>query len=583
MDDHEYYGDTGGYGHEDKNGDGYDARAAEQVGAQDNVTYPVYDVTAVQMASVFTEGTAASAVPVASTAPASPAYQDFSEIPADSGYPQTSAAYATADFSQIPAASYVPPVPPSPPLPAQRRRRRSLRPVVAVICCVIIMLGCGFVGAKINEARMKPLLDGTESMQVQNPGANVAGNNGIPGDAINGNADVQSDNNSSDTDSGSSGENDGDNNSDNNSDNNHSALTGFNTNGSTLSLTDLFTGANPAVVAISTETTGYNVFGRRVTLPAAGSGFIISADGYIVTNNHVIEDANSISVLLYDGNKHQATLVGRDPNSDVAVLKIDAQGLSYLSWGASDALKVGEQVAAIGNPLGEFANSMTVGYISALNREINIDGTPRNMLQTDAAVNEGNSGGPLLNMMGQIIGIVSAKSVGMSVEGLGFAIPSNEAKAIVDLLIRDGYVKGRAVMGVTVGLDDEDGATFVYVVSVNPGSAAEKAGVKEDDVILSANRKAVSTIEELKDVIATLSPGDELALKIRRGNENISLTVILDEYKPPEPETSDRSGNRNPNSPGDGNEMPFDPRSIFPELDDMFPQDGGYYYSYPGN
>ncbi|MDR0491944.1 MAG: trypsin-like peptidase domain-containing protein, partial [Oscillospiraceae bacterium] len=341
--------------------------------------------------------------------------------------------------------------------------------------------------------------------------------------------------------------------------------------------TELFAGANPAVVAISTETTGRNAFGRTVTLPAAGSGFIISEDGYIVTNNHVIEDANSISVLMYNGTKYTAVLVGRDPASDLAVLKIDAKDLSYLTWGNSDALKVGEQVVAIGNPLGEFANSLTVGYISALDREINIDGNPRIMLQTDTAVNNGNSGGPLIDLKGRVIGIVSAKSSGMNVEGLGFAIPSNGAKGIVDLLIKDGYIKGRAVMGVQVGTTmDDNEKTSVYVDSVNSGSAAEKAGVEVGDIILSANGKEVSTVEGLKKIIGALSPGDKLSLKIRRGDEEKLLTVLLDEYKPADPATSAPSDDQLPHReylPNDGSDMPFDPWSYYPpDMGEMFPK-----------
>jgi serine protease Do len=194
-------------------------------------------------------------------------------------------------------------------------------------------------------------------------------------------------------------------------------------------------------------------------------------------------------------------------------------------------LRVGQQVAAIGNPLGELANSMTVGYISALNRDVNIDGVSRNKLQTDAAVNRGNSGGPLLNLYGEVIGVVSAKSVGMDVEGLGFAIPSSQAKIVVDQLIQYGFIRGRAILGVQVSV--QDGTGYVQVASVNEGSAAQKAGIATGDIILSANGEEVSTFADLRAELDSLSPGDPLALRIRRGSEEMTLTAVLDEYKPP--------------------------------------------------
>ena len=488
-------------------------------------------------------------------------------------------------------------------------RKPVRRAVAAIALCLALALASGFAGAKITELRLAPSQSSNGSVLAYDPPAGTFGNgndydyNTSGGDfnidkssdsADSNSANSSSANSSSDSaDSSSASISNSDSSSasisDSDSANSVNPLGRVNPGGDSLSLTELFAGANPAVVAISTETTGRNVFGRDVTLPAAGSGFIISADGYIVTNNHVIEYATTISVLLHDGTKHPAVLVGRDPETDLAVLKIEADGLSYLTWGASDALQVGEQVAAIGNPLGEFANSMTVGYISALDREINIDGTPRNMLQTDAAVNSGNSGGPLLNLQGQVIGIVTAKSSGMDVEGLGFAIPSSVAANIADLLIKDGYVKGRAVLGVMVGSRQDDGRTSVYIESVNDGSAAEKAGVQAGDIILSANDANVSTIEELKGIISGMSPGDKLRLRIRRDNEEMSLTAILDESKPsemPAAKPSDnRSGNRSDNPydnpydnqfPGfpDGDaRLPYGPWGSFPDIGGT-PEDG---------
>ncbi|MCL2603304.1 MAG: trypsin-like peptidase domain-containing protein [Defluviitaleaceae bacterium] len=295
-----------------------------------------------------------------------------------------------------------------------------------------------------------------------------------------------------------------------------------------LSLPDLFDMANPAVVAISTEIIGQNAFGRQVSRPSAGSGFLITSDGYIVTNNHVIENASSITVLTHDGKAFPAELIGRDPNTDLAVLKIDVAGFPFLTFGDSDAARVGEQVAAIGNPLGQLANSMTVGYISALNRDVNIDGMSFNKMQTDAAVNRGNSGGPLLNTRGEVVGVVSAKSTGMDVEGLAFAIPSNQALAVASQLMEYGYVRGRAVLGVTVSENNGQ----VQIVTVSEGSAADRAGLQAGDVILEMDGRAIASFADLRRVLDAAAPGINIQIKIRRGNEERVLTVAPDEYRP---------------------------------------------------
>ena len=291
-----------------------------------------------------------------------------------------------------------------------------------------------------------------------------------------------------------------------------------------LALPDLFDGANPAVVAIATEVTGRNAFGRTVTLPASGSGFLISPDGYIVTNDHVIENATSITILMYDGRQYDAEIVGRAPFSDLAVIKINGQNLPHLRFGNSDLNRVGQQVAAIGNPLGELANSMTVGYISAIERDINIDGIPHVMLQTDAAINRGNSGGPLLNLRGEVIGVISAKSVGMGVEGLGFAIPSNYAQQITNDIIEFGFVR-RAVLGIIVN-DDRQGN--VEIVEIVAGSAAYNAGLLVGDVILSIDENEVTTFPELRVILDNLSPGDMVVVRVLRGAEELRFTAVLD-------------------------------------------------------
>lgn len=299
-----------------------------------------------------------------------------------------------------------------------------------------------------------------------------------------------------------------------------------------LSLQDVFTNSNPAVVAIATETTGHNAFGQTVNLPAAGSGFVISADGYVVTNNHVIEGADTIKVQMSDGKSYDAKVIGADSYTDLAVLKITASGLKYLSFGDSQSLRVGDQVSAIGNPLGELANTFTVGYISALNREINIDGIPRTMLQTDTAVNSGNSGGPLINEYGYVIGVVSAKSSGSNVEGLGFAIPSSVASEIVKELIDNGYVKGRPYMGISAqtrvyNFND----TVLQVATVEAGSGADKAGIKQGDYILEINGTKIADRESLLGALYKLKAGDTIKIKIQREQQTMTVDLVLGEAK----------------------------------------------------
>jgi len=302
--------------------------------------------------------------------------------------------------------------------------------------------------------------------------------------------------------------------------------------GRELPLPELFEGADPAVVAISTEVSGWNIFGQQISRPAAGSGFFVSPDGYIVTNAHVIENASTITVLLHDGSVKPAEVIGRDPESDIAVIKVDVTGWAYLAFGDSDAVRVGDKVAAIGNPLGELANSMTVGHISALNRNITVDGVTRAKLQTDAAVNRGNSGGPLINMRGEVVGVVSAKSAGSGVEGLGFAIPSNQAMRVADQLVQYGYVRGRAILGISVNEVFQADGRVLQVAAVSGGGAAERAGINAGDVILSANGAAISTFDGLRAVLDGLAPGDVLEVRVRRGYDEMVFSVTLDEYKP---------------------------------------------------
>lgn len=316
----------------------------------------------------------------------------------------------------------------------------------------------------------------------------------------------------------------------------------------------------PAVVGISSEftTTGNTssgwFFGQQQTqtqpATATGTGIIMTQDGYIITNAHVINDteygyglASSVSVLLSDKTEYEATIKGYDEDTDIAVLKVDATGLTAAEFGNSDDLQVGELVIAIGNPLGfELFGSVTCGIVSALNREITINDKNMSLIQTDAAINSGNSGGPLVNSYGQVIGINSAKmsstystTGSASIEGLGFAIPMTQAQTIIDDLINYGYVTGRPQIGISVSDVDEYTASLynmpigVYVRSVTPNGAAEQAGIEAGDIIIGVNGEAISTSQELNKLKDEHNAGDTITLKISRNGVDMDVKVTLQE------------------------------------------------------
>ncbi|MEA4890665.1 MAG: trypsin-like peptidase domain-containing protein [Clostridiaceae bacterium] len=307
-----------------------------------------------------------------------------------------------------------------------------------------------------------------------------------------------------------------------------------------LSVTEIAAIASPSVVEITTEVMVSGQRMQQYIAEGAGSGVIISADGLIITNNHVIEDANSIKVRLTDGTTYDATLVGTDAQTDVAVLKIDASGLTAVTFGDSDALAVGDLAVAIGNPLGELGGTVTDGIISALDREITIDDETMNLLQTNAAINPGNSGGGLFNSQGCLVGLVVAKSSGTDVEGLGFAIPVNDIVPIINQLIDYGYVQGRIDLGMTlIDISSEQTAMMyrvsqlgVYVLKVTDGSNAATAGFASGDCILSIDGAAVSASADLNTALDQHSVGDTVTIVVLRSNREISLQLKLDEYKP---------------------------------------------------
>ena len=296
---------------------------------------------------------------------------------------------------------------------------------------------------------------------------------------------------------------------------------------------------------------GWNTMPQTQQLRGTGTGFIISDDGYIVTNAHVIydEDYNAgeaivVSVLFSDETEHEANIVAYDPETDIAVLKVDETGLKPAAIGDSDELRVGELVIAVGNPLGfDLFGTVTCGIVSALNRKIDINEKNIDLIQTDAAINSGNSGGPLLNSCGQVIGINSAKMSSSyssnlaSVEGLCFAIPMKEAKKIIDDLINFRYVTGRPQIGINTNDINEAQSRYysipvgVCILTVQEGSAADIAGLEVGDIIIDIEGQPVSTAKELNEVKNKFKAGDEITLTIVRNNKDIKVRVILQEKK----------------------------------------------------
>ncbi|MBQ8296437.1 MAG: trypsin-like peptidase domain-containing protein [Ruminococcus sp.] len=335
-----------------------------------------------------------------------------------------------------------------------------------------------------------------------------------------------------------------------------------------MSIPDIVDSVMPSVVGVSatfeyTSSQSYDSFGgwggmfgfgdsgqsQPQQMVGTGTGIVMTADGYIVTNAHVVYDeseyncgaAVEVSVLFSDESELEAKIIAYDTETDIAVLKVDATDLTPATFGDSDELRVGELVIAIGNPLGfDLFGSVTSGIVSALDRQISINEKNMNLIQTDAAINSGNSGGPLLNSCGQVIGINSAKmsssySSTASIEGLGFAIPIDEAKVIIDDLINYKYVKGRPQIGIGTRDVSETVSSYynipmgVYVVSVEEGSTAEFAGIQVGDVIIGIQGEAVSTSDELNEIKNQYKAGEEITLTITRNGQDIDITLVLQE------------------------------------------------------
>ena len=312
---------------------------------------------------------------------------------------------------------------------------------------------------------------------------------------------------------------------------------------------------NSVVSINTTSTSGTNIFGQAVETASAGSGFIITQDGYIVTNYHVVKGATSVKVTLYDGSTYDATVIGGDSDYDVAVIKIDATGLSPVTLGNSEDVNVGDTVLAIGNPLGELTFSMSQGIVSCCDRAINVDGTPFNMIQVDASINPGNSGGPLMNLYGEVVGIVSAKYSSYSdttVEGIGFAIPISDVQTIITDIMENGQVTDKAYMAIKAGSMTEqmaaqyniDVTKGVFVYAVEKGGAGEKAGLQLGDVITKLNDTDITSMSDLSMAKKSYKAGDTVTLTVWRGGQEITLSLTFDQ-QPQTTGTEDDSSNRN--------------------------------------
>ena len=321
------------------------------------------------------------------------------------------------------------------------------------------------------------------------------------------------------------------------------SITAASSSGSSLTTEQVADLVSPSVVVITTEQVVYSQwswYGQNQVESGAGSGVIISSDGYILTCAHVVDGASNITVTINDKD-YTATLVGEDTTSDIAVIKIDADGLTPATVGDSDGLKVGQSVMAVGNPLGELGGTVTGGMISALNRSVTIQGSSSvntmSLIQMDASVSPGNSGGGLFNMNGELVGIVNAKSSSSDAEGLGFAIPINDAIKVAQELLENGYVTGRPYLGITyLAVTDAQTASQlgvnaygVYVVEVVKGGPAEKAGLQAGDRIVSVDGTEIASKDDLGTLMQKHAAGDTLSITIARDGQMQTVNVTLGE------------------------------------------------------
>ena len=409
--------------------------------------------------------------------------------------------------------TYVPPIPPQPPVKPKKPKKEGGSGVWKKILCAALVLAlvggsCGITAALVNSrwqqrtdeiiAKVDVQTAQMEDLRQQVAAAQQAADKAAMGNSVSGTI----------------------------------ALDGGLTPG------QVYARNVQSVVLISCEVQT-STFGQSMTGTSTGSGFILTENGYVVTNAHVVEGANSITVTTHAGQELKAQLVGSDSTNDVAVLKVEAEGLPAVEIGSSEDLIVGDQVVAIGNPLGELTSTMTAGYVSAKNRDVTTDGTTINMIQTDAAINSGNSGGPLFNMKGQVVGITTAKysgssSSGASIEGIGFAIPIDDVIGMVDDLMNYGYVTG-AFLGVMVSDMDKQTASYyglpvgVYIQEVTPGYCAEKAGLQAKDIIVKLGDYEIGSLTDLTRALRNFKAGDSTTITVYRGGAEKVLSITLDE------------------------------------------------------
>lgn len=300
-------------------------------------------------------------------------------------------------------------------------------------------------------------------------------------------------------------------------------------------VSDIVEKCKDSVVEITTESasSGNSIFGQYVS-QGAGSGVIISKDGYIVTNNHVVSGATSLKVTTTDGTEYDASVVGKDSQTDLAVIKVDANNLQAATLGDSDILQVGDPAIAIGNPLGELGGTVTTGIISATDRQITIDDETMTLLQTDAAINPGNSGGGLFNADGNLIGIVNAKESSTGIEGLGFAIPITPAQDIITELMQNGSVTSRPALNVSLYdyTSNNQGQYSkyeygCYIVQIVKNGAADKAGLKQNDRILSFDSEQIQSTSDVKNVLKKHKIGDTIKMVVERDSKKITVEITL--------------------------------------------------------
>ena len=302
--------------------------------------------------------------------------------------------------------------------------------------------------------------------------------------------------------------------------------------------TQLVEKVKDSVVEVYTEAVTYNAYFGNYVTEGAGSGVIISTDGYIVTNNHVINGASSIYVTLANGEKYNAQLVATDVKSDLAVIKIDAKDLQAAVLGNSETIKVGQNAVAIGNPLGTLGGTVTAGIISGLSREVTIDRIPMTLMQINVAISPGNSGGGLFNTNGELIGVVNAKSVSENVEGIGFSIPVDVVKDVATQLIQQGYVTGRAQIGIScISIDSMQKAwnygtnSFGVLVKEVTDDNAKAGGLQENDLIVAVDNTQISSFSDLQTALFSYTAGDEVVLTVFRNNEQLKINVTLSQKK----------------------------------------------------